>query len=237
MRKFLQVTFAALLAGAPICGAPGAVAQSPKCKKIVAFVDIDWVSTPEFEQCAADGDTEAQALLGMMYWGASDDGGWPEDYGLEPGLSVEEMRGRGLSLLQFAAAKGHGGAMNEIGLAYFEAGYGMERDLVAAREWLTRASDAGDSIAPFNLGRIYLGGHGVPASSELAEEFLKLSAEREYRPAVCSLHVLKERKLDFTSPIERGYYAIMRGSHPNAQCWPDEIMPELYATAPAQDAN
>lgn len=237
MNKFLQITFAGFLAALPMYGAPCATAQSAKCKKIVDFVDVDWVSTPEFEQCAADGDTEAQALLGMMYWGASDDGGWPEDYGFEPGLSVEEMRARGRSWLQLAAAKGHGGAMNEIGLAYFEAGYGTEQDFVAAREWLTRASDAGDAIAPFNLGRIYLGGHGVPASEEIAEKFLELSAEREYRPGVCSLHVLKERKLDFTSPIERGYYAIMRGSHPDAQCWPDEIMPELYATAPAQDAN
>ena len=237
MRKLLQVAFAAIIAGSLMCGAPGAIAQSPECKKIVAFVDIDWVSTQELEQCAADGDTEAQALLGMMYWGASEDGGWPEDYGFEPDLSVEEMRARGLSLPQVAGEKGHSGAMNEIGLAYFETGYGFEQDLVAAREWLTRASDAGDAIAPFNLARIYFGGHGVPASTEIAERFLNLSAEREYRPGVCSLHVLKERKLEFTSPFERGYYAFMRGSHPDAQCWPHEIMPELYATAPAQDAN
>lgn len=237
MRKLLQVTFVGVMAASLMCGAPGAIAQAAKCKKIVASVDDDWVSTPEFEKCAADGDTEAQALLGMMYWGASEDGGWGEVYGFDPDLSVDEMRARGLVLLQDAAAKGHAGAMNEIGLAHFEAGYGFEQDFLAARDWLTRASDAGDSIAPFNLARIYFGGQGVPASPETAEKFLKLSAERDYRPGVCSLHVLKERKLTFASPLHRGYYAFMRGSNPDAQCWPYEIMPELYDAAPAQDAN
>jgi TPR repeat protein len=237
LKKFLQITFVGALAALLMCGAPGAFAQANKCKKIVAAIDVDWVSTPEFEQCAADGDTEAQVLLGMMYWGASEDGGWAEDYGFDPNLSVEEMRARGLALLQGAAAKGHAEAMNEIGLAYFEAGYGFEQDLTAARDWLTRASDAGDAIAPFNLARIYFGGQGVPASTEMAEKFLKLSAERDYRPGVCSLHVLKERKLVFTSPIQRGYYAFMRGSNPDAQCWPYEIMPELHEPAPARDAN
>jgi TPR repeat protein len=237
LRQFLQVTFVGVLGAALMCGAPGAVAQSAKCKKIVAYIDVDWVSTPEFEQCAADGDTEAQALLGMMYWGASEDGGWAEDYGFDPDLTVDEMRARGLALLQGAAAKGNVAAMNEIGLAHFEAGYGFEQDFTAAREWLTRASDAGDAIAPFNLARIYFGGKGVPASAETAEAFLKLSASRDYRPGVCSLHVLTERKLAFASPIHRGYYALMRGANPGARCWAWEIMPELLEADQPQDAN
>jgi len=232
--KFVVIGSLGLLASVLV---PEAAAQNPKCKKVVTAVDFDWVSSPEFEQCAADGDADAEALLGMMYWAASEDGGWPEEYGFDPDLTVEELRARGFASLESAAEKGQAAAMNEIGLAYLDAEYGFERDAAAAHEWLTRGSDAGDVIAPYNLARIYVQGIGVPPSAETAERFLRLSAERNYRPATCSLRVLLEQRLSFPSAIHQTYYAIARGFQPDAQCWPFEIMPELRETATLAGAD
>jgi TPR repeat protein len=228
--NLLQLATAGIVALSLASGAPEAIAQSAKCKKVVTAADVDWVSTPELERCAADGDRESEALLGMMYWGASEDGGWPEDYGLDPTLSVEDMLAEGLRLLLSAASKGQAEAMNELGLAYLEANYGLGPDPVAARDWLEKATAQGDMIAPFNLARIHLGGMGVPSSEEKAEALLRLSANSDYRPAVCSLHVLMERRITYASWFHRAYYALMRGSNPNSRCGSYEIMPELLVT-------
>jgi TPR repeat protein len=49
----------------------------------------------------------------------------------------------------------------------------------AAKEWRPLA-EAGDPIAQFNLGLLYLDGHGVPQSSMEAANWFRRAAEQDY---------------------------------------------------------
>ncbi len=52
----------------------------------------------------------------------------------------------------------------------------------AAKEWRTLA-DAGDPIAQYNLGLLYLDGHGVPQSTAEAASWFRRAAEQDYTEA------------------------------------------------------
>jgi uncharacterized protein len=52
----------------------------------------------------------------------------------------------------------------------------------AAKEWRTLA-EQGDPIAQFNLGLLYLDGHGVPQSSAEAANWFRRAAEQDYPQA------------------------------------------------------
>jgi uncharacterized protein len=52
----------------------------------------------------------------------------------------------------------------------------------AAKEWRPLA-EAGDPIAQFNLGLLYLDGHGVPQSPAEAASWFRRAAEQDYVPA------------------------------------------------------
>lgn len=54
--------------------------------------------------------------------------------------------------------------------------------VTAAKEWRTGA-DAGDPQAQFNLGLLYLDGHGVPQSYAEAAKWFHRAAEQDYGPA------------------------------------------------------
>ncbi len=70
-------------------------------------------------------------------------------------------------------------------LADFHAGVDayQKGDFVgAAKEWRPLA-EAGDAIAQFNLGLLYLDGHGVPQSSAEAANWFRRAAEQDYTEA------------------------------------------------------
>src|ERR1700734_715276 len=70
-------------------------------------------------------------------------------------------------------------------LADFQAGLDayQKGDYVgAAKEWRPMA-EAGDPIAQFNLGLLYLDGHGVPQSSVEAANWFRRAAEQDYAQA------------------------------------------------------
>jgi hypothetical protein len=52
----------------------------------------------------------------------------------------------------------------------------------AAKEWRPLA-EGGDPIAQFNLGLLYLDGHGVPQSPAEAASWFRRAAEQDYVPA------------------------------------------------------
>jgi hypothetical protein len=52
----------------------------------------------------------------------------------------------------------------------------------AAKEWRPLA-DAGDPVAQFNLGLLYVDGHGVPQSDAEAVNWFRRAAEQDYTPA------------------------------------------------------
>jgi TPR repeat protein len=70
-------------------------------------------------------------------------------------------------------------------LADFQAGLDayQKADYVgAAKEWQPLA-DAGDPVAQYNLGLLYLDGHGVPQSSSEAANWFRRAAEQDYTQA------------------------------------------------------
>jgi len=70
-------------------------------------------------------------------------------------------------------------------LADFQAGLDayQKGDYVgAAKEWLPLA-EAGDPAVQYNLGLLYLDGHGVPQSSAEAANWFRRSAEQDYTQA------------------------------------------------------
>jgi TPR repeat protein len=80
------------------------------------------------------------------------------------------------TLLSFAAVPA---------LADFQAGldaYQKGDYIGAAKEWRPLAED-GDATAQFNLGLLYLDGHGVPQSSAEAATWFRRAAEQDYAQA------------------------------------------------------
>jgi len=150
----------------------------------------------DLERCADAGEPRAQAALGFLYWGASratycragvctlDD---PSRRGLDASLTLEQLQVEGLRLIEAASRSGVAEVQNELGAAYLDGEFGLAVDYAAARSWLEMATEGGDAIAPYSLSRIYFGGFGVEQSNARAEQLLRLSAERRYQPAQCSL--------------------------------------------------
>lgn len=54
--------------------------------------------------------------------------------------------------------------------------------VAAAKEWQPLAGQ-GDAVAQYNLGLLYLDGHGVPESLATAVEWFRRAAEQDYAPA------------------------------------------------------
>ncbi len=70
-------------------------------------------------------------------------------------------------------------------LADFQAGLDAFQKgdyITAAKEWRPLAEE-GDAGSQFNLGLLYLDGHGVPQSSAEAVNWFRRAAEQDYAPA------------------------------------------------------
>lgn len=187
----------------------------------------EWRASKALERCAANGDTKAQSLLGMLHWSAgraqdmkcdvdpnatfdpktlAESGACqrvpanPKNFGLPATMSVADLNAQGRTLLLAAAESGDAIALNELGLASLEALNGRPVDYAAARGLFERASAAGDSIAPFNLARMHHAGLGAPRDDEAAFRELTLSRERGYPSAVCALAIVTARKNGDAAP-------------------------------------
>jgi len=192
-------------------------------------------SNARLEACAASGDATAQANLGFLYWSASlatycradvcqlDD---PAKFGLNASLTLTQLQNEGFRLMTAAAAAGNAEAQNELGLAYLNGDFGVAADFEAARRWLIAATDNGDPIAPYNLARIHFGGLGVERSTALGEEFLRLSATREYLAARCSLALWLAQ---YSDANRRREVATLRGAIASADghCSANLILDEM----------
>lgn len=221
--------------------APSAIAQqeedafAPKdCAEAAAWAYDEWYSSDMLQTCAKDGDIEAIAMLGMLYWGASasetcdDEGctaGDPAGSGLDPALTIDQLYSEGRRLLELASSKDHTQAQNELGNALMEGDYGQPQDFETARKWLIRAADLGDTIAPYNLARIYLAGLGVERSTETAERYLRMSALRGYEPGRCSLYALVEKKPG--GRIEAAAMRMADQTFHGVRCYPFMVLDEL----------
>jgi TPR repeat protein/transglutaminase-like putative cysteine protease len=83
----------------------------------------------------------------------------------------------GEALLESAAAKGHSGAMNDLGFLY-ENGKYVKQDNQRAFNYYRQAADNGNRYAAYNLGRFYwFGDHGVSIDFEQTFLYMKYAAE------------------------------------------------------------
>lgn len=80
-----------------------------------------------------------------------------------------------LALFRKAAAAGHAGAMNSVGIAY-EHGVGVARDMAEAMRWHRRSAEAGDSAAMHRLGLALVRGEGVKMDRAEALRWFRKSA-------------------------------------------------------------
>ncbi|MAT34962.1 MAG: hypothetical protein CMK06_07445 [Ponticaulis sp.] len=203
--SFLSIFIAVIAVCAGVVGPMSASAQTiDPCGLERASSSFEF--SPELKSCADEGNPEAKAWLGMLYWSASiggPDEAELKDLTLPSGTSAEDLQSLGHGLLLGAANSGSALAMNEIGAAHFYATYGFKQDYEKARDWLLKAYQAGDQIAPITLAQIHAYGLGVHANAEEAEFYLRESAARGYDKAQCALRSWERetRRIGHSPPL------------------------------------
>ncbi len=96
-------------------------------------------------------------------------------------LGRVEMKAGGLdddalALFRKAAAVGHAGAMNSLGLAY-DRGIGVAKDIGEATRWYRRSAEAGNSAAMRRLGFAFRNGDGVSVNPVQALRWFRRAAD------------------------------------------------------------
>jgi uncharacterized protein len=115
---------------------------------------------------AAQGDPEAQYLLGLQYALGN---GVPQDHAMAR------------NWWEKAAAQGHPNAQNNLGLMYFD-GRGVPQDHTKAREWYEKAAAQNDVNGQYNLGLMYEYGNGMPRDDVRAYMWYSLVAAHLLEP-------------------------------------------------------
>ncbi len=100
-------------------------------------------------------------------------------------------------LYQKAAAKGHTGAMNSIGIMY-EYGEGVQKDSATAVKWYRKAAEKGHVTAMYNLGVMYAKGKGVTKNGAKAAEWYQKAAKKGDADAMNNLGVIYEKGMGVT---------------------------------------
>jgi TPR repeat protein len=126
---------------------------------------------------AADGDAEAQYLLGVMY---------------AEGRGVQQDFYHAGSFYRKAATQGHAAAQVNLGSLYDNClGTGPCNPEKAAY-WYRRAADQGNPLAQFNLAVMYATGTGVAKNEWTARIIFRQAAEAGVLPAQYNLAVSYE---------------------------------------------
>ena len=198
--------------------------ESDPCGLELAQQEFEY--SPELKVCADNGDTEAQAWLGMMYWSQAD---LPDDYtlvemGLPTDISSELLNAMGRHLITESANQGNATAQNELGASYMYGYNNTTIDYGLARVWLERATEAGDFLAASGLAKIYADGLGVEPDPDTAFLYLELSAQLGWRPARCAIDGWKLRQSLSTEPVDKMPFA----SEPDRFDCSGNIRPETH---------
>lgn len=174
---------------------------------------------------AANGDADAQYVLGLMY---------------ASGHGVDQSYYNAGRMYRQAGEQGHVGAQVNLGslLENCRGIGGCKREDAAA--WYRRAADQGDAIAQYNLGVMYGIGRGVVKSEWDAKTLFRRSAEQGYAPAQYNLAVTYERGLG--GPMDRvaayaWYDQASRGGYEEGNDGREKIMASLSADELAKAKN
>ena len=156
----------------PLAGAAGQSFATGK----QAYINGDYKRAYDIlSPLAADGNPDAQKMLGIMY-----------DYG----QGVEKDPNKALDWYIKAASQGQpGGVQYLIGAKYFR-GDGTRQDYAEAAKWWEMAADGGQVEAQFNLGLMYYRGLGVKQDDGKAAELFRAASEQGHAHAQYSLAVM-----------------------------------------------
>jgi TPR repeat protein len=113
-----------------------------------------------FRVAAAQGDADAQFLLGAMY---------------ENGQGVEQDYAEALKWYRRAAAQGNAAAQLNLGVMY-DNGQGVAQNYAEAVRWLRLSAAQGLARAQADLGVMYRDGQGVPQNYAEAVKWFRLAA-------------------------------------------------------------
>lgn len=117
-------------------------------------------ATEEDRLRAEQGDSDAQALLAVVYFN---------------GRGVDVDYEEALRWARLAADQGHARGQSILAAAYFN-GFGVERDYTEAARWARPAAEAGRAGPQVILGTLYMNGHGVEQDFVSAYMWLTLVA-------------------------------------------------------------
>lgn len=157
-----------------VFAAPCARAQDYESGR-AAYISGDFKRALEILQpLAADGNSEAQKLLGVMY-----------DYG--HGVKADPRRA--LEWYLKSAEQGDPAVQYQVGAKYFQ-GDGTERNYQEAARWWELAANGGQIDAQFNLGLMYFRGLSVARDDTRAATLFRKAAEQGHSHAQYSIAVM-----------------------------------------------
>lgn len=130
----------------------------------------------EWSPVAAQGNAEAQNMLGYMYrWGQG----------------VEQDFAKAREWYQRSADQGHSRAQNNLGMVYLH-GLGLSKDYEKAFYWFLRAAEQDNAAGQNHLGLLYFKGEGVAQDYVQSYKWALLAANQGMEPAVMALPMLEE---------------------------------------------
>lgn len=121
----------------------------------------------EFTKLAENGDANAQANLGYMYYA---------------GEGIAQSFENAVFWYRKAATQGNRDAQYNLAVSY-AFGEGVSQDLAEAAIWYRRAAEQGHIVSQYSLGISYVYGEGVSQDSEEAAHWFKKAAEQGYARA------------------------------------------------------
>lgn len=160
-----------------VCVAGDVAKTDPMEKSLNAYYKGEYKAALNFTiPLAADGDSSALNLLGMMY---------------ELGKGVSQNAETSVVLYRQAADMGDLYAQYNLAVSY-DAGNGVPQNYREAVRWYQRAAKQGASFAQYNLAIMYEQGRGAHKSYKKAAHWYNKAAKQGYRKAQNNLGYLYE---------------------------------------------
>jgi|SRR5215831_12526699 len=164
------------------------IATSPTDRAASAMRRGDYqTALDELRPLAANGDADAEFLLGMLY---------------DAGKGVPQDRTAAASWYRKAAEQKHVTAQAYLGAMCYS-GDGVKQDYPQAARWLGAAAANGNDFAQFYLGTMYANGVGVAKNEEVAIQWLtKAAAQKNTRAMGMLASLLFSRSRDDQDRID-----------------------------------
>ena len=114
---------------------------------------------------------------------------------------LEKRDKTGISELHKLAKRGHAKSIVLMGYLYDQEPKLIPQNPKTAAQYWAIAAKAGDSVALYNLGILYLNGRGVPKNLQTAEQLFVLASEQNMYRATYILGQLYEAKKSWSTAI------------------------------------